>query len=125
MITVVKIVLLNDKNQALLNLRSKDAKEYPNTWSFFGGGVEKGETPEEGLIREVKEEINFDLKEYKKIYEINADNKKNIYYAGKCNGPLSSLSLGEGDDFGFFSYEETKKLFMRELNRKVLAMVFK
>ncbi|MEO8637808.1 MAG: NUDIX domain-containing protein [Candidatus Taylorbacteria bacterium] len=30
-------------------------------WTLAGGGVEKGESPEEGLIREVKEETNMEV----------------------------------------------------------------
>ncbi len=32
-------------------------------WGFFGGRIEAGETPEEAVVRETKEELNFDLKE--------------------------------------------------------------
>lgn len=31
-------------------------------WGFFGGGIEKGETPEEALVREVNEELELELK---------------------------------------------------------------
>ena len=34
----------------------------PDCWQLVGGGIEKGETPKEGLIKEVKEEVCFDLK---------------------------------------------------------------
>ncbi len=33
---------------------------YPNKWNAPGGGIDKGETPEQGLRRELKEEINLD-----------------------------------------------------------------
>lgn len=124
MVTIVKIILLNEQSQVLLNLRGK-GQEFPGTWGFFGGKVDKEETPEQALVREIKEELNFDLSEYRKIFEANTDNAYHIYYVGKCNVPLSSLTLGEGDDFGFFSLEDTKKLSIRGKNRKVLALAFK
>lgn len=43
----------------LLVLRSADSVE-PGTWCTVGGGIEKGETPEEGCRREVREEVGLD-----------------------------------------------------------------
>ena len=42
----------------LLNLRCKSVS-YPNTWSFWGGKIEKGEQPIDALRRELTEEIGF------------------------------------------------------------------
>ena len=44
-----------------------------NRWNGVGGKVGdkvKGETIEEGLLREVREEININLKEYEKVGEL-------------------------------------------------------
>lgn len=38
-------------------------------WTLSKGGIEKGESPEEGTIREVKEEIGLDVKILKKLGE--------------------------------------------------------
>ena len=45
----------------LLNLRSKSVS-YPNTWSFWGGKIEKGEEPIDALRREMNEEIGLFVK---------------------------------------------------------------
>jgi 8-oxo-dGTP pyrophosphatase MutT (NUDIX family) len=42
---------------------------YPEYWNIPGGMVEPGETPVEGVIREVKEEVNLDIKVNKIIHE--------------------------------------------------------
>ncbi|HAN09336.1 MAG TPA: hypothetical protein DCP90_01845 [Clostridiales bacterium] len=36
---------------------------YTNEYSYIGGGIEKGETPDEAVVREVKEELCYDLKQ--------------------------------------------------------------
>lgn len=49
-----------------------------------GGGVEKGETIEEAVIREVKEETNFEVRIDKKLWEYlndyNGDKKMHYFY---------------------------------------------
>jgi 8-oxo-dGTP pyrophosphatase MutT (NUDIX family) len=47
-----------DTGRVLFVLRSADS-ESPNTWAGLGGGVEKGETIEQGAKREVMEEGGF------------------------------------------------------------------
>ncbi len=41
--------------------RSTDAKRNPDVFGLFGGGIEAGETPEQGLHREILEELSIDL----------------------------------------------------------------
>lgn len=47
-----------------LERRSKTAERLADWFGFWGGGIEAGETPEQTLIREMKEELNFDPKGY-------------------------------------------------------------
>jgi 8-oxo-dGTP diphosphatase len=41
--------------------RSSSTATYPNCWDFTGGKLEQGESPKEGIKREVKEETNLDI----------------------------------------------------------------
>jgi len=46
----------------LLQLRdNKQTIPYPNKWGTFGGQVEEMESPEDALIREVREELDYNL----------------------------------------------------------------
>jgi 8-oxo-dGTP diphosphatase len=54
------IILINSKNEVLLLLRDHNSEiPYPNMWDIPGGMVEKDETPEEAIKREMYEELNL------------------------------------------------------------------
>ena len=60
------------KNKYLLQLReNKKNIYYPGFWGVFGGLLEKNEGFEKGLEREVKEEINLNVKTSKMILSNN------------------------------------------------------
>ena len=112
MTKIAAIILENDKGEFLLALRdNKPGIPFPNHWDLIGGHVEEGETPEEALVREVKEELDIDLKEYSffKIYEcLTGDAYENIkyIYTGKINIPIEEVTLLEGERPQYFSREE-------------------
>ncbi len=52
----VDVVIRNNEGKFLLHQRSDD-----KSWGMLGGWVEKGETPDQAAIREVKEEAGIDV----------------------------------------------------------------
>jgi 8-oxo-dGTP diphosphatase len=109
---IAAIILENDKRELLLYLRdNKPGIPFPNHWDLIGGHLEDGETPEEALVREVKEELDIDLKEYtfyKKYLCLTGDAYENIkyIYTGKINLPIEEITLLEGERPQYFSREE-------------------
>ena len=57
---VVSIALINNYDQVLIAKRPNN-KHLAGFWEFPGGKVEKNETPENALIREVKEELDVNI----------------------------------------------------------------
>jgi len=39
--------------------RDKDAARAPGVFGMFGGGMDEGESPKEGMLREVQEELTY------------------------------------------------------------------
>ena len=57
-ILVSAVALVDPDGLVLLSQRPKE-KEMGGLWEFPGGKIEKGETPEKALIRELKEELGI------------------------------------------------------------------
>lgn len=74
------IFLAKDTGRCLLQLRDSD-KRHRHTWGFFGGTLEKNETPYEAIQRELAEEIGF-VPELQKLNPIDVFQSKdrNFYY---------------------------------------------
>ena len=77
-------------------IKRKDYQEY---YTFPGGGLEEGETPEEGTIREIKEEFGINVKVIKKLYEMQSEkfNQKEIFFL--CEYVDGEFGTGEGPEF--------------------------
>lgn len=109
-----------------LQKRSKDAKRLPDYFGFFGGGIENGETAEQGLKREMEEEIGFipEGYEYFKTYEF-PRSIKNIYLLEVDDSFEEQVTILEGEYGKWFS--ETESLSEKKLideDKLVLKDVF-
>lgn len=123
---IAAIILENDKGEILLYLRdNKPGIPFPNYWDLIGGHVEEGETPEEALVREVKEELNIDLNEYtfyKKYECLTGDAYQNIkyIYTGKINLSIEEITLLEGERPQFFSREEIPNVKFANILKQIV-----
>ena len=61
-LVIVVAGALVDADGRVLITRRPNGKEMAGLWEFPGGKIEKGETPEQALIRELKEELNIETK---------------------------------------------------------------
>ncbi|SFI30168.1 8-oxo-dGTP diphosphatase [Tindallia magadiensis] len=68
MIHVTAAILRNESNQILI-ARRPPGKNLAGYWEFPGGKIEKNESPEESLERELKEEMNIRVEVGKKLGE--------------------------------------------------------
>ena len=123
---IAAIILENDEGKFLLYLRdNKPDIPFPDHWDLIGGHIEEGETPEEALLREVKEELDLDLKEYtfyRKYECLNGDAYENIKYIyfGKINLPIEKVTLLEGVRPQYFSKEEIPNVKFANILKKIV-----
>ena len=57
---VVAAVIRNDEGRVLISQRLEKAV-FPLYWEFPGGKVEPGETDQQALVREIREELGVDI----------------------------------------------------------------
>lgn len=119
-----KVFIKNQKlGKYLFFLRDdKPTIPNPNMWGLLGGGIEKGESPLEAALREVKEETNitiYDIKELGNIMvsHISKENggeqiikNKLFVFLAKTDTTLDEAELYEGQKLAYFTIEEAKKL---------------
>ncbi len=104
------VIIKNGK--ILLIKRASYKKSYPGCWCAIGGSVEEGETPQEAIIREVKEETNLDfsVKQPLGVFMVPEDGYtlRVHRFLGDISGDIK-LNY-ESSEYGWFGYKECKNL---------------
>lgn len=110
----VLAILENEEGKFLVTRRSLNKKWAAGGWEMPGGGAKSGETSEEAIQREVKEETNLDVQNGQVVYsyfnedETRHDNYFVDIYRFKFDFKLSDVTLNakESIDCKFVSLEE-------------------
>ena len=129
-----KVALLlpyNGKLDILFQNRKEINKPYTKDYGFFGGGVESGETTEQALAREIKEELGININELKgleffkkyvfKIIELKTIRELNVFL---CKMPdMNKLKIGEGKA-EIFNIKNAINLNISERDKKILGEIY-
>ena len=126
---IIKIVsagIIKKDNHFLIAKRKSDCALEPNKWEFPGGKIEYLEHPEDALKRELKEELNIEIKINSlfsiesKIYDVNNFKKHVIvlfYFCDYVNGEIKALDC---QDFALVKKEDLSKYDFSLLDLKIL-----
>lgn len=106
----IKVVaaIIQKENKILATKRGYG--EFINMWEFPGGKIEPGETKEEALIREIKEELNIEISVDKFALDIEYQ-YPNFYLFMSC----FMCSIKEGS-IEFLEHNDGKWITKEELN---------
>lgn len=104
---VVLLFIVLD-NKALLFKRSKYETTNPGKYGMLGGHIEKGETPEEALKREIQEEAGVELLSFKplNVYNLNESVELNVFYTNEFDMDNIDLNENEHTSYRFFTMEQ-------------------
>lgn len=79
MISVTCAIIRNEENEVLIVQRGK-MTDHPFKWEFPGGKLKEGESEEECIIREIKEELSIDIVICSRLRNVDYDyGKKKIH----------------------------------------------
>jgi len=123
---IATALLFDRNNKLLIYLRDdKPTIPFPNHWDLFGGYVEDGETPEQALVRETKEELDLELKNFEKFrdYDVKEGdahpNVKHVYWA-RVDVVPEELTLNEGQRLVSIDLEDRHKFKFANVLGKII-----
>ncbi len=113
----IKAIIIDDNKVLCL-------KNERNEWDFPGGKINFNEGVEDCLIREVKEEVNLEIKNLKILKSINLKfNNVPVFivlYSAKISCDSTIIVSYEHSEYDFFSKQEIKDLNMPEDYKKLI-----
>ncbi|ACK69066.1 NUDIX hydrolase [Gloeothece citriformis PCC 7424] len=100
----VALAILQKDGQFLLQLRDDFPHiACPGQWGLFGGHLEPGESPIEGLKRELQEEIHYQVVAPELFRCYTGDQIIRHVYSASLTVPIEQLILTEGQDFALIA----------------------
>ena len=122
----VVAAVIKDGNKYLCMQRCRSRIPYiTERWEFPGGKVEQGESFHQALIREIKEEMDWDIFVGKKLGSITHEypdfNVKLTAFL--CKGGDGEFKMLEHLDYKWLTREEMDSLNWTEADRKLLDLI--
>lgn len=116
-VVTVGALLVNDAGQILFGLRASWKKAWPDHWDSIGGRLEPGETLDEAMVREVREESGVTPTEFQWLEcvperrpELYGEAMHHIYAVTDWEGGMPSNRCDEHAEIRWFTLDELSLL---------------
>ena len=120
------ILFINKKEQVLLFLRDDTPLiTCPGMWDVPGGHVEMGETPEQCIIREMKEEMEIDLEGFRLFSVMAFSDRIEYTFWKRADLDIKTIRLHEGQGLKWFTEAEAAKTELAYGFNEIVAGFFK
>lgn len=117
---------MNDRKQILLFLRDDTPSiPYPNMWDIPGGHVENSETPEQCIVREMKEEMDLDIEGFHLFSVTEFPDRTEYTFWEKANLDIDKIQLTEGKRLKWFSERDAKSTELASGFNEIVEDFFK
>ncbi|MFA6888768.1 MAG: NUDIX hydrolase [Candidatus Woesearchaeota archaeon] len=126
----VALMIFYDKQKKILLQERKTISKVGEEWGFFGGKIKSGETPDQAIKREIKEELDYEIHVYKFLGISKQKIAPELYVEGHIfiaplGNKMSQFKLQEGDGMKLFSFSEAKQLKMVTGDNQVIEIIEK
>ena len=100
------VAILDDNGSMLLLMRSGKSRWMPKKWGLPGGKIETGETAEEAVIRETKEEANLNIRNLTRLKDF-SNKWVDLFYTADYDGDVQ-IDF-EHDDYEWVSRADVEQ----------------
>jgi 8-oxo-dGTP diphosphatase len=110
------------RNGSYLVAQRAASMSRPLQWEFVGGKIHEGETPEQCIVREVKEELCLDVRVTQRLADhvYSYDDKTVCLIPFECEITGGSLQLLEHNDGGWKTPEQMRTLDWCSADRAIV-----
>lgn len=126
---VAMLILMNKEGKFLLQHRAEHLERWPGIWGLFGGGIEEGETPEEGFMREIREELSYRVENPRLLLSEDFDGKyafgKKYLFTCVHDESQEICLCAESQAYGWFNLDEIKNLKDTRIHESDFANIVK
>lgn len=125
-IRVVAAIIFNTENQFLL-ARKKEGKPLAGYWEFPGGKVDAGEDDISALKREIREELNIELKDIQLSFEYTYryPDKEIDFVIFRAQMDNGNIQLTDHDSTAWINMSEIEKYKIAPADREALKKISK
>jgi mutator protein MutT len=121
-IVAINAIIKNENGKILVVKRNKNEIAFPRKWTLPGGKAERGEKIIEVLKREVKEETNLDIEDYKEYIEdftfIRPDNHNVIGFSFLVKTKTNKVKINKDfEDYKWIDYKDIDNMDFVDNNK--------